>query len=53
MVHVKLDCHYQNSFSNRPAALVYYHMAAETGLETGLFNTAYLCDENNVSYVMF
>ena len=36
-------------FFNRPAALVYYHMAAETGLEVATFNLAYLCELNEVT----
>jgi hypothetical protein len=33
----------------RPAALVYYAMAASSGTEVANFNLAYLCEENYVS----
>ena len=36
-------------FVDRPAALIYYMMAADTGLEVATFNLAYLCEENKAS----
>ena len=35
----------------RPASLLYYIMAAETGVEVGNFNLAYLCEENVVRWL--
>ncbi len=32
----------------RPAALLYYMLVAETGIEVGTFNLAFLCDDNKV-----
>ena len=36
----------------RPASLLYYIMAAETGVEVGNFNLAYLCEENVVRWLL-
>lgn len=37
----------------RFSTLVYYLMAASTGVEVANFNLAYLCEEDNVGFVDF